>query len=71
MTAPQPTPKLRQGPMPPPTSGRRVLIGVFVFFLLLVGFVLTLVFTIGLHNNGVRLPGPGPTPVPSQTPGGG
>ena len=33
-----------------------MLIGVAVFFLLLVAFVLTLVFTIGLHNNGVKPP---------------
>jgi hypothetical protein len=55
-TVPDPVPHLRRGPDPTPTSGRKVLVGVFVFFLLLVGFVLTLVFTIGLHNNGVRPP---------------
>lgn len=49
-------PRLRRDPDPKQTSGRRVLIGVAVFFLLLVGFVLTLVFAIGEHNNGVVIP---------------
>jgi hypothetical protein len=63
MTTPPspPTPRLRQGPQPAPTSGRRVVIGAFLFFLLLLGFVLTLVFTIGIHNNGVKPPPPPPT----------
>lgn len=52
----EPTPRLRRDPNPSATSGRKVLIGVAVFFLLLVAFVLTLVFTIGLHNNGVKPP---------------
>ena len=57
-------PRLRRDPDPQPTSGRKVLIGVAVFFLLLVGFVLVLVFTIGEHNNGVVLP---PQPKASHT----
>ena len=57
MTDPQaPVPRLRRDPDPQPTSGRKVLIGAAVFFLLLVGFVLTLVFTVGLSNNGVKRP---------------
>jgi hypothetical protein len=58
----QPVPRLRRDPDPKPTSGRKVLIAVAVFFLLLVGFVLTLVFTIGINNNGVVNP-----PAPSGT----
>jgi hypothetical protein len=60
-----PTPHLRRDPAPDPTNGRRVLIGVFIFFLLLVGFVLVLVVTIGLHNHGVKIP-PGPAPHATQ-----
>jgi hypothetical protein len=41
-----------------------VLIGVFIFFVVLVAFVITLVVTIGLHNNGVKLP---PEPAPSSS----
>lgn len=52
----EPVPRLRRDPNPSTTSGRRALIGVAVFFVLLVAFVLTLVFTIGVHNNGVKLP---------------
>jgi hypothetical protein len=33
-----------------------VLIGVAVFFLILLAFVLTLVLTVGLSNNGVKIP---------------
>jgi hypothetical protein len=55
-------PRLRRDPDPKQTSGRKVLIGVAVFFVLLVGFVLTLVFTVGEQNDGVVIPGqPGPT----------
>jgi hypothetical protein len=57
-----PVPRLRRGPPPSPTSGRRVLIGVLVFFVLLVAFVVTLVLTIGINNNGVKIP-----PNPSAT----
>jgi hypothetical protein len=67
VTAPQPTPKLRQGPPPSATSGRKVLIGVAAFFLVLVTFVLVLVFTIGLHNHGVKSP-PGPPTKNSSKP---
>jgi hypothetical protein len=56
---------LRQGPQPEPGSGRKVLIGAAVFFVLLVGFVLTLVFTIGIHNHGVKIP---PEPTATATP---
>jgi hypothetical protein len=56
---PQPTPRLRRGPAPSETNGRKVLIGVAAFFLLLLAFVLILVFTIGIHNNGVKPPPPG------------
>jgi hypothetical protein len=59
------TPYLRRDPDPTPTSGRRVLIGVLVFFLVLLAFVLTLVFTVGVHNNGVKIP-PGPAPHATQ-----
>jgi hypothetical protein len=59
------TPHLRRDPNPTPTSGRKVLIGVLIFFLLLLGFVLTLVFTIGVHNSGVKIP-PGPAPHATQ-----
>ncbi|HVV75054.1 MAG TPA: hypothetical protein VHC43_03385 [Mycobacteriales bacterium] len=63
----EPVPRLRRDPQP--TSGRRVLVGVAVFFVLLVGFVLTLVFTIGINNSGVRLPSsPSPTAPPSTGP---
>jgi hypothetical protein len=49
-------PRLRRDPNPSSTSGRKVLIAVAIFFVLLVTFVLTLVFTIGEHNNGVVIP---------------
>jgi hypothetical protein len=61
------TPHLRRGPQPSPTSGRKVLVGVLVIFLLLLGFVLLLVFTIGIHNNGVKPPPPGDRPRITQT----
>jgi hypothetical protein len=54
------TPHLRRGPAPKPGNGRKVLIAVAAFFVLLVGFVLVLVFTIGVHNNGVKAPPPPP-----------
>lgn len=63
MTEPQPTPRLRQGPQPAPNSGRKVVLVAFAFFLALVGFVLALVFTIGIHNNGVKPPPGGPAPT--------
>ncbi|HVS68863.1 MAG TPA: hypothetical protein VHE56_09950 [Mycobacteriales bacterium] len=56
-------PRLRRDPQP--TSGRKVLVAVAVFFVLLVGFVLTLVFTIGLNNHGVVNP-PAPTGTSTQ-----
>ncbi len=59
------TPHLRRDPAPSPTNGRRVLIAVLIFFLLLVGFVVVLVVTIGLHNSGVKIP-PGPRPHATQ-----
>jgi hypothetical protein len=59
------TPYLRRDPDPTPTGGRKVLIGVFAFFLLLLAFVLTLVFTVGVHNHGVKIP-PGPAPHATQ-----
>lgn len=71
MTSPtDPTPWLRREPDPKPTSGRKVLIGVAVFFVLLVGFVLTLVFTVGINNNGVKsssLPAASATPAVPAT----
>jgi hypothetical protein len=60
-----PTPHLRRDPAPSSTNGRRVLIGVFVFFLLLVAFVVVLVVTVGMHNHGVKIP-PGPVPHATQ-----
>lgn len=57
-------PRLRQGPPPEPGNGRKVLIAAAIFFALLVGFVLTLVFTIGINNHGVKLP---PTPTTTAT----
>jgi hypothetical protein len=60
-----PTPHLRRDPDPDPATGRRVLIGVLAFFLLLVAFVVVLVVTIGLHNHGVKIP-PGPVPHATQ-----
>lgn len=62
MTEQTPVPRLRRGPPPTQGSGRKVLIGVFVFFAILVAFVVTLVVTIGQHNNGVKIP-PGPSPT--------
>ena len=70
MTTPTPTPHLRRDPEPTQTNGRRVLIGVLGVFLLLVAFVVVLVVTFGLNNNGIKMP-PGPTPretVPISTP---
>ncbi len=61
----EPLPRLRQGPPPNAGNGRKVLIGAAVFFLLLVAFVLALVFTIGIHNNGVKIP-PSPTVTATQ-----
>ena len=58
-------PRLRRDADPKQTSGRKVLIGAAVFFLLLVGFVLTLVFAIGEHNNGVIIPPGAGTPTSS------
>ncbi|HTW21748.1 MAG TPA: hypothetical protein VME70_16245 [Mycobacteriales bacterium] len=60
-----PVPRLRRDPSPSQVSGRRVLIGAFVFFLLLLTFVIVLVVTIGLHNHGVKIP-PGPKPHATQ-----
>lgn len=65
MTDEAPVPRLRRDPNPTPTNGRKVLVGVAIFFVLLVGFVLTLVFTIGVHNNGVKLPS---SPAASASP---
>ena len=60
-----PLPRLRRDPSPSQRSGRRVLIGAFVFFLLLVTFVIVLVVAIGLNNHGVKIP-PGPRPHATQ-----
>lgn len=62
MTEQTPVPRLRRGPPPTSANGRKVLLGVLVFFLVLLGFVITLVVTIGQHNNGVKIP-PGPQPT--------
>jgi hypothetical protein len=59
------TPHLRRDPNPTPAHGRRVLIGVLAFFMLLLTFVIVLVATIGVHNNGVKAP-PGPAPHATQ-----
>jgi hypothetical protein len=59
------TPHLRRDPNPTPTNGRRVLLAVAAFFLVLLGFVLVLVFAIGIHNHGVKIP-PGPAPHATQ-----
>jgi hypothetical protein len=61
----EPVPYLRRDPNPSSTSGRKVLVGVAVFFVLLVAFVLTLVFTIGVNNHGVVIP-PSPTGTATQ-----
>jgi len=55
-------PRLRRDPNPDAARGRKVLVGAAVFFVLLVGFVLVLVFTIGINNNGVKNP-----PEPTQS----
>jgi hypothetical protein len=60
-----PVPHLRRDPAPTARNGRWVLIGVLVFFLALVAFVVVLVVTIGVHNNGVKIP-PGPAPRATQ-----
>jgi hypothetical protein len=62
---PSQVPRLRRDPAPNAANGRRVLIGVFIFFLLLVAFVVVLVVTVGLHNHGVKIP-PGPAPHATQ-----
>ena len=51
--------------MPSPTNGRRVLIGVLVFFLILIAAVVIPLVVIGLHNHGVKIP-PGPVPHATQ-----
>jgi hypothetical protein len=61
VSAGEPVPRLRRDIDPPASNGRRAVILIAIVFLLLVGFVVTLVVTIGLHNNGVRIP-PGPQP---------
>jgi hypothetical protein len=50
------TPHLHRRPAPRQGNGRKVLIAVAVFFVLLVGFVLVLVFAIGVHNHGAKAP---------------
>jgi len=60
-----PTPYLRRDPNPDPTSSRRGLIGAFVLFVLLLGFIIVLVVAIGQHNHGVKTP-PGPAPRATQ-----
>jgi hypothetical protein len=70
VTEPPPTPYLRRNPEPKQTNGRWVLIGVLGVFILLVIFVVVLVVTIGLNNNGIKTP-PGPKPTgtaPISTP---
>jgi hypothetical protein len=59
------TPHLRRDPAPNPTNGRRVLIGVLVFFLILIAAVVIPLVVIGLHNHGVKIP-PGPVPHATQ-----
>ena len=59
------TPHLRRDPAPSPTTGRRVLIGVLVFFLILIAAVVIPLVVIGLHNHGVKIP-PGPVPHATQ-----
>jgi hypothetical protein len=59
------TPHLRRDPAPSPTGGRRVLIAVFVFFIILIIAVVVPLIVIGLHNNGVKIP-PGPAPHATQ-----
>jgi hypothetical protein len=59
------TPYLRRDPSPSARNGRWVLLAVLAFFLLLVAFVVVLVVTVGLHNNGVKIP-PGPAPHATQ-----
>lgn len=60
-----PTPHLRRGPVPSPGNGRRVLIGVLIFFLILIVAVVVPLVVIGLHNDGVKVP-PGPAPHATQ-----
>jgi hypothetical protein len=70
MSEPTPTPYLRRDPDPGQRNGRWVLIGVLGVFVVLVAFVVVLVVTIGLNNNGIKTP-PGPKPtgtVPISTP---
>jgi hypothetical protein len=70
VTEPTPTPYLRRNPEPRQTNGRWVLIGVLGVFVVLVAFVVVLVVTIGLNNNGIKTP-PGPVPTgtaPISTP---
>jgi hypothetical protein len=43
-------------------------IGAFVMFLLLVAFVLVLVFTVGIHNNGVKSPPGSSTTTTTSSP---
>jgi hypothetical protein len=65
-------PYLWRGPDPPPTnSGRKLVIGAFIFLVLLVVAVVVPLVVIGLHNSGVKPPPPGPSPtvsVPISTP---
>jgi hypothetical protein len=62
---PTPTPYLRRDPSPSRNNGRWVLLGVLVFFLALVTFVVILVVTVGMHNHGIKIP-PGPRPHATQ-----
>ncbi|HWA66905.1 MAG TPA: WD40 repeat domain-containing protein [Mycobacteriales bacterium] len=64
---PPPVPRLRRGPGPTPGNGKKVLVGVLALFLVLLGFVLILVFTIGLNNNGVKIPSSQPSSAPTGT----
>jgi len=59
------TPYLRRDPEPSQASGRKVLIGVLIFFLLLVTFVVVLYVAIGRHTDGPKIP-PGPAPHATQ-----
>jgi len=65
VTEPDPVPHLRRDAAPSQVSSRWVLIGALGFFLALITFVLVLVFTIGVHNSGVKIP-PGPAPHATQ-----
>jgi hypothetical protein len=59
------TPHLRRSPTPPAGNGRRLVIGVLIFLVVLIVAVVVPLVVIGLHNNGVKTP-PGPAPHATQ-----